>query len=301
MENLKIKDLKLLTEVERFSSLRALSRHLKMEPQNLSKKIDQIEVELNAKILERSPRGISLTEEGVLIINKCKEVLQSCYEINELKSELNPYEDYLNISSRGFLVQYLSGALSNAFNNSGQNIGLRFMDQSPEAMEKSARDNQLHIVYTFGDVDLGKSWQKNKIGELPYHFVVKKDHPLKDKIKIEDFLKYRCVGMSYIEKNRVIVPSMMKVNRKTLLRGFDSENTNYTKQIILNTNQIGFLPKSAILDEVETNKLKILNITGVKNRPRSVYLEVHIDKVSNDNYLLAKNASLEAFMKFKLD
>ena len=85
------------------------------------------------------------------------------------------------------------------------------------------------------------------------------------------------------------------------MRGFDSENTNYTKQIILNTNQIGFLPKSAILDEVETNKLKILNITGVKNRPRSVYLEVHIDKVSNDNYLLAKNASLEAFMKFKLD
>lgn len=89
MEQLKIKDLKIISMLERFASLRSLSRHIGMEPQNLSKRLDVIETTLGYRLFERSPKGIALTSEGRYAIDKTKGILQNVFDLDHLQMDLS--------------------------------------------------------------------------------------------------------------------------------------------------------------------------------------------------------------------
>ncbi|MCJ8276863.1 MAG: LysR family transcriptional regulator, partial [Bdellovibrionales bacterium] len=107
MDNLKVSDLKLITMLARFESVRSLARHMNVEPQNLSKKIESIETSLGRKLIERSPKGIQLTSDGSRIVDKTQKVL---FELSDLETgftENSTYKESLDIVSRGFIINFL--------------------------------------------------------------------------------------------------------------------------------------------------------------------------------------------------
>lgn len=277
MENLKIRDLRTIALLARFPSLRAIARHLDMEPQNLSKRFEQIESSLGKTLFVRSPKGISLTSEGRSTLTLVDKVLSNLSEIQNQQDFSAPYKNFLNISSRGFIISYLCSFLAKEFRES--DVGLRFVDQSPEALEASARENLINVVYHFDEVDLGKNWMHSKVGEIPYVFVVRADHPLSGTVSIEEFNQYRMVGGCYIENNKFVISNMMKITDKSMPRGFDSENAIYSKQIALVTYQVAYLPIVSVLPELNNGTIKVINIKGVKKKSRNVYMEVHKDNV----------------------
>ena len=295
LEDLKLKDLMLVTELGRFDSLRSLSRFLKVEPQNLSKKVKNIEANLGVRLIERSAKGVVLTESGLQVVAKCKEVLSSINEIHQFKQRSITYKDHLNICSRGYLVQALSGPLTQAFEQNLPATGLRFMDLSSEAMEKSARENQVDIVFSFGEIDLGKNWHRCKVGKVTSQFYVRENHPLKTEVNLNELKDYRFVGVSYIEGGRTNIPNLLGGQGSGLNRGFDSENANYTKEILKYSNQIGFLPDIAVRNELLSGKLKTIKIKGFPKKPMDVFLDVHMDTVNQIVQNRLKLVSKEVF------
>jgi len=301
MENLKIKDFKIISQIDRFKSLRAFSRHLNIEPQNLSKKLEQIESSLGLKIVVRSAKGITLTSAGQQAVDIIKSSLQN---LNRLESNLDLLEDYnntINISSRGFIVEFLSRSLVKSFSTT--QTSLRFIDQSPEALEKSARANLLDLCYHFGDVDLGKNWHKVKVGQIPYVYIVNKNHPLNGNVNINALKKYKRAGSCYIENDKFVVADLPKINNHSFSRGYDSENSIYTKAIVYESYQFAQVPYVSVMNEIQVGDLKILNLIGTKNTSKTVYLEVHQDNVLNSTQKKLVSESKIAFeslsLKFK--
>ncbi len=74
-EDLKLRDLKLISELPHHKSLRELSRHLKIEPQNLSKIIKRIEDVCGQPLLIRNHTGYVTTPEAEDIIKRACQIV----------------------------------------------------------------------------------------------------------------------------------------------------------------------------------------------------------------------------------
>lgn len=186
----------------------------------------------------------------------------------------------MDISSRGFVVSYLCPFLVREFHGRFPEVSLRFLDQSPEATEASARENLVNTIFHFGDAEPGKNWLKTKVGQVSYGLFVRQDHPLGKKIDIEQLKKYRLVGGVYIEKKQLVVAQMLKPAGHKVRRGYDSENSIYTKQILQNSNQVGYLPQLSAYNEVEQGLLRPIQVNGWQPKSRALYLEVHQDRIT---------------------
>ncbi|MEM7645926.1 MAG: LysR family transcriptional regulator [Pseudomonadota bacterium] len=300
MENLKISDLKLVTLLGRFESLRAIARHIQSEPQNLSKKIETIEKSLGKKLIERSSKGISLTSDGVRVVGQTQRILVELAELEQSPEESSPFESHIDIVSRGYVIQFLCPFLVRHFQSHASQVGLGFMDLSPEETETSARNNLVNAVYSFGEVDLGKNWSREKVGDLPYCFAVRQGHPLSDEVSIDQFLQFKMVGGAYIINQRLIKPDLARIKGKPPLRGYDSENSMYSREIVLNSDQIGYFPMVTILQELENNELRSLKVKGHIVKKRPVFMHVQMDRISNQIYRLLKTASQESFRSLRM-
>lgn len=278
MENLKVRDLRLITLLGRFDSLRALARHLDLEPQNVSKKFESIESALGKKLFTRSPRGISLTHDGQRAVRDLEDVLSKIGKIETGHRDQPVFDKTLKISSRGFIMSFMAPALVRGFLSSS--VELSLVDQSPEAMEQSARRNLLDLVYHFGDVDLGRSWQKTKVGQIPYVTVVKDSHPLGSSCQLKDLKNYQIVGGCYIENGKFITPQLPEFFRGNFSRGYNSENSNYTKTILQQSSQFAILPLVSVIEELKQGRLRTLQVKGVPSLVKTVFAEVQVDQVT---------------------
>lgn len=294
-ENIKIKDLQLISLLDRFSSLRSIARHIEMEPQNLSKKLILIEDRIGFKLLERSSKGFSLTSQGQRTVSTCRTLLQQLNQINLHKDKAFFLSKHLNICSRGFLINYLCPYLVTAFSKEQPETGLRFMDLSPEATENAARNNQVNVTLSFGEIDLGRNWTSTKVGELNYCFVVNNSHPLNGTVTFGEFSKYPFIGVCYIDKSNLVLPQLTQYDKEPLSRGYDSENVNYTKSILSKTLQIGHLPRISVINEINQGHLKTIELEKHTLQPRKVLLHTHIDQVKNKDHEILQRIISNAF------
>ncbi len=294
LENLKIKDLHLLSQMERFESMRSYARHLDIEPQNLSKKIKDIEKAIRTKLFERSTHGITLTPHGQIVIEKIHRILNEIYNLDHSQNQPHHFSKEITVCSRGYLVDFLCPYLIKAFKTQISDTRLQFLDLSPETTEMAGRKNQLSLVYSYNDIQLGKNWTHDKLGKVQFHYVVKNDHPLEGAVDIRDAKKHKFIGFVYLEKNKLISPALSKIKGVDLIKGFDAETSVYTKQIVLNTHQVGLLPSMTIQNELNMGDLKVITIKGQKTLTRTLYMHTHLDKVSSTAYKAIKKASLKA-------
>lgn len=75
-----IEQLEYIVEVTKTGSLSVASKNLHITQSALSQSIKQLEAEIGVKIFRRSSQGTIPTDEGKILIQKAKEVLNSLYE-----------------------------------------------------------------------------------------------------------------------------------------------------------------------------------------------------------------------------
>lgn len=73
---MRLEQIKYLIEIDRYKSMNIASKHIYMTQQNLSSAMKQLENELQLVLLERTSKGVFLTEEGQYIAEVGREILQ---------------------------------------------------------------------------------------------------------------------------------------------------------------------------------------------------------------------------------
>lgn len=82
---MRIEQLEYLVELSKFNSINAASEHLHISHQCLNKSLTTLEKELDAKLINRSSKGIYLTKAGNQTLNSAKRILS---ELDALKTNL---------------------------------------------------------------------------------------------------------------------------------------------------------------------------------------------------------------------
>lgn len=297
-DQLSFKDLKLIYEIPHHESLQSLSRALKIEPQNISKIIKRIEGDLNLKLINRSSTGSTPTSEALELAEIAKKILNISHDFLISKQVSDKKIIDYTFVSRVFLNACLSGVLTSASENELSDIRFKFIDASPKKKEIWARKGLIDLILSVEQIDLGKNWTHEKVGEFHWNFYGKKNHPIGTTTRIEQLLKYPLVLHSHIDGDRMIdmkTVSNLKISPKIL--GHSSENTINTLKIISKTNQIGFLPDILYNEGFFNNEIQKISLE--KNFPfkQSLYLSAHVDRVNQIHYKRILNILKKYFMK----
>lgn len=76
-------EIKLFLMTNQFGNFSEVARRLDMTPSSVSRKMAQLEQKVSTKLLHRHTRAISLTEEGVLFVKHCTEIIRQYEQVTE--------------------------------------------------------------------------------------------------------------------------------------------------------------------------------------------------------------------------
>ena len=278
IDKLRIKDLIILKNLGSTHSIRELARQMSLDPQNLTKRIAFIEKTLGSSIMDRSVTGFTLNEFGRSVISTSAEITGLLTTLTEAEAP----EKTLRFCSRGYLVDYFIDYVMPAFEQKHPSRLFELMDSSPELMERVARKGQLDIILSFNDVILGENFIKKEVGVMPWAFFTHPDHELhKTRGEVSDFQGAPVLGFCYFDSDRVSSRNSPHIKNLNGTHGHHIQSSRYATKVIRQSNAIGYMPRLAAREEVESGQVEELNVPAKYIEERKVFLHANIDKLTN--------------------
>jgi DNA-binding transcriptional LysR family regulator len=287
LDDLTVRELRILSDLPYFDSLRALARSKGFQPAHLSKLVAALERKLNIQILKRSSLGVSLTQEGLDLSKKSRQIIEQIEEIGSGKKifQLKKYNRYYTFGARGFLNNILAPHISKVFDLCFPDFGIRFIDLSPEETVNSARSSNLDFALSLDELDLGKTFIQSKIGFLDWGLFVRNEHPLKNPVEPNELNNFRLIRSAYWNGKTVISSeNLLQVDLKHKSWGHEVQTALTALSLIRMTNQLAYIPKAVGQQSVVEGWGRELLVTGAKPLRHQLYFAVHRENIKNSMF-----------------
>jgi DNA-binding transcriptional LysR family regulator len=291
--SLDLRDFRLLNELAHHGSMRSLARSLGVTPQHLSKIMVGLEKKCGARLLTRSPKGVSLTPEAVRYASLAEKVLVDIESFKEegLMEPKGKIKSY-TLVSRVFMNVCFSAPFSVLVEKEFPSSRMRFVDASPKKKEEWTRKEIVDFVLSPGVLDLGRTWQGEEVGQLEWSFYCRAGHPLGRSPKRESLMQHPLIAHSHVDGTRLVedVSTHPYKNLRFRFVGSSTETALSSMQIIKATNSIAFLP-DLLVREHSPDKLQRLSVMGIEPMRQPVFFYAHQDRVPS---LLFRRLTMEA-------
>jgi len=229
----------------------------------VTKHIKEAEQHFNCRLFERNGNRIQLTPQGKILLNYAQKTLA---DFQELQSEIS----YLNEEHRGFLrigisttaAQYIMPRYLALFKSSFPHISLEIHTANTENIENLLNQNS---------IDIGIVEGKTKRSGLVYYPFLKDEMVLctqintiiKPLITLEELKKLKFIHREQGSGSLEVVTSEL---RKHTIKLTDLnieiilENNESIKNYLLFSDTFAFISLSAIIEELKSDKLKIIDV-----------------------------------------
>lgn len=289
MNELSIRDFKILAELIHHQSLRSVSRTLNIDPQHLSKLLKNIEEKIGKTLLLRSPKGISPTPEALEYAEMAKNILLILNEFEDASKSKKQKKfikhTTLTFASRVFINTYCSPLIATLCEEQFPQFHLRFVDASPKKKEEWARQGLLDLVLSVGPLDLGKSWVGHVSGKIDWNFYARAGHPLGHQTTSQKLCDYPFIGFAYVDDNRIIeLTKLSPAKLKSESLSFMTETTLTSMNIAAATDHITYIPDIITRDMVKAGKLQKIVVREMLPLTQELYLYAHLDRVKDSFY-----------------
>jgi DNA-binding transcriptional LysR family regulator len=278
-EDLKLREINLFLELSETKSVRELARQHNLQPGHLSKMIRSLEQKLGFILMERSNSGIRLTA-------KAAEILPFLRDFHTLQTRLEgavsevQQEEVLSFASTSFFSTHFVPEAVAKLSSRHPGLRLRMIDLPPSLFIPVGLRGAFQFCIHLGDLDWPKTWTSTQVGLLRWHLCCRAGHPLVSKPSAKEALKYPFVypvywtheGIRYGD-DHCPIPIGKRV------RGHETTTALSAREMVRETNHIGFLPELVIRQSVARGELETITIASWKPVKQPVYLSVKNDSV----------------------
>lgn len=247
-----IEGLKYFSEVAILKSISKVAEKSHISQPALSNQLLKLELELGVKLLERSNKGVHLTEYGEVVFGFSKEILSLhnglVKEINNKKNEKKEVKfAATNVESNVLLSKFCSKIVS-------------LFEEANIIIDSNFKENQQGaLISNKFDVIIGKELIKDKdiesiyLGSDKFILVSKKDIS-NEEVKNCSLIVY---DDEFITDDFLNEDMAEKINLKT-------NSLKIIKEYIKQKDTLAFLPKIAIESELKNGELKEINNDSFK-------------------------------------
>jgi len=282
--DLLIKDIELLSEIPKITSLRSHALSKNVTPAHLSKTLKKLESSIGTELIIRSNIGVKPTFEAIQIAKKAQEALIKLNEISKesLSSDEEQFEKQLVIGTRSFLNTAFTPAILEAFEYNSLNYEIKFIDLSPNDVREAIRLGDIDIALTIEKTGFGDQWISKKIGALPWGIYARKGHPLEGKKpSFEQISKFRFTRANYWDGTKVVnIGDKIPIPKKYKRYGHGVQTTQTAIATATSTDMLIYIPEISAKRDLSLGEITKLKTPGVKEVKDEVYIHAHQDNVS---------------------
>ncbi len=258
----KIGHMRALVTVARLGSFSAAARALEVTPGMLSKQVKHLEEELDVRLLQRTTRGVSMTDAGELYVEQVVDILQRIEDTELAVTALNSApRGVLRVSCPpSFGTQVLTPIIAVfARDNAGIRIELGLQDAEPDVVA-----SRLDLIFRIGALK-DSSLVCKQVGSAPYMlcaapaFVETSGRPQ----VVSDLAAYNCIldeSMDGYERWNFIADGSLVA--QPVNGNFASPSTAAVIEAAVAGLGLAYVPRYAVVDELARAELAEITINN---------------------------------------
>jgi len=251
----------------------------------LSQQISKLEEMLGCKLLDRSNKGVELTDKGMIVLKYADNILRT-YDtmIEQLHSDSKNSRN-IKIEACWSIATYSLPCVIYKIKNKFPIHNYELNPNESDIIEENVMNNicDLGVIYSKPN---NKSLSHYKIGMDKIVLVSSPKYRIPDEINFKELINYPFILLN--DKTHIIdtiTNKMREIGLKieNLKILFNSDSIESVKSSVLNEFGIAFLPYTSIKKELYNKQLKIININEF-----SIEYDMHLiyDKKIKDNEAL---------------
>lgn len=283
-----IESLKYFYEVAMLKSISKAANNSHISQSALSQQIQKLEDSLNCKLLQRSNKGVEITNEGKIVIKYTDNIMKNYNKMLEELSNLDKLDNVITIEACSPMATYALPCTLYDMKKKFANHVYRMSTNSSCIIEQNVLS---------GIFDLGFIHGKPQDESLSYFdvcydeqvLVAGNGYKIDNEISGNDILKHPLI----IYDDRLIINLREKLNE--YLTQYDSkfedvnimftlDSTEAVKAAVMKEYGIAFLPYMSVKKELYTKELKAIDIKNF-NAKYSVYLIYKEDDYINNSVM----------------
>lgn len=220
--------------VAQTKSINAAAQKINITPPAISHALKNLENDLNLTLFTRTSKGVTLTEDGLIIANKIQEIITHLDELETIAQTLNsqhqqtilPSLDYLTLFSESSVFDSQLPAISRKLYKKFQELDLIVAEQPlNKVIDELSNDTNAIAVLLIGSDSLERihnNWPNieiRKIASYSLQLIAAKNSKwlpkeLLDKISMNDILKLPLIKTNWISSAQYTYESLNLGNEK---------------------------------------------------------------------------------------
>ncbi|MDQ7095074.1 LysR family transcriptional regulator [Desulfosporosinus sp. PR] len=204
------------------------AKRLHMSQPSISLQIQNLESQYGARFLERTNKGVSLTQAGQVFYEHICQVLEIFQNMQETILTLRDEEHGLvNLGATLTIGEYVLPPILTYLNQLHPDIDFRVKIANTEVISQEVLEKRLHIgliegpVYLHKELQIESFWEDELVVVIPYH------HPWakKDNITLAELPNELMIAREVGSGTRKVIELALSE------RGFDPDNLNITMEL----------------------------------------------------------------------
>lgn len=276
------------------------SKELYLSQPAISKSVKKLEEKLNAKLFEKSGKGIILTEAGKAVYEYAEKICRLDIASNELVKQIKHGQNkVLKIGVPTHLGTFYFPRLIALFNAKHPNVRIQIINKRSEEMLEMLENRELDIVVDTDMINIkNDSLNSFKLLELEGCFICSS--------RYHRFQSNKIISASNLIKYPLLLPSKTTHNRQLIDRRFQQlglkvrplievNSSSISKEIISKGIGIGWMIKKFIQENIDSGKLIEIktDISPVITSIDVAYHKTFISDVTRDFIKILKKYSKE--------
>ena len=228
----------------------------------LSQQISKLEETLGCKLLERSNKGVELTDKGMIVLKYADIIIRTYNSMLEELKTVEKNNRKIKIEACWSIATYSLPCVMYRIKNKFPNYTYELNPNEPDIIEKNVINNIC---------DLGVIYNKPVNKQLSYHYigvdrlelVASSNYRIDEEIHFKDLLKHPFIMLkdkTYLEDTFIKKMDELGFKVDDLKILYNSDSVESVKSSVLNEFGIAFLPYTAIKKELYNEQLKLIKI-----------------------------------------
>lgn len=252
-----VKHLNYFVEIARAGSFSRAALHLGIAQPTLSRQVNQLERDLNARLLNRNGHGVTLTDAGEKLLHHGNAAIQ---HLETAKQEISALQesprDVTVVGLPAGLASQFAHPLLTFFNNRFPEAHLIIEEAYSELVQDWLNEGKLDIAIVFEGIR-SISAPFDKIMDVQLYLVGSKESPFKNKKQI-DVKKLKDIPLilpSRPHTQRVMLEQKARRLQFTLNIAQEATGIHVTKALVQATNIHTILPLPVFKPEIKSGDL----------------------------------------------
>lgn len=274
----KLRDLQYLVAVEQYRHFSQAAKSCSVSQPTLSGQLQKLEQQLGIQLIERHSRKVMITNQGKVIIEKAKLVLQKVEEFEQTAQHLlDPLNTKVNMGIIPTVGPYLMPHIMPSINQALPNTQFYLHEEKTKILMSDLKDGRLDCVILpkiehVTGVEYYQLYDEELLLTIsPQHTLNKQSHIEFTDLKTENLLT---LSDGHCLKQQVLEYCFYQDNQEDFR--FQATSLETLRHMVAANLGITLMPKLATIGGFETNRLKYISLQ--KGQPsRQVVLAVRDD------------------------